>query len=85
VIKLTRLRGSGGELVVNADLIETVEVTPDTVITLTTGHKFIVQESVDEVIRLVVAFRRACNTPLDHAVAEPCQGGRDVELTRCEP
>lgn len=76
MIKLTRLRGAGGELVVNADLIETVEATPDTVITLTTGHKFIVKESVDEVIRLVVDFRRACHTPLDLAAAEPCHGGR---------
>lgn len=50
---------------VNADLIETVEATPDTVITLTTGHKLIVQESVDEVVRLVVAFKRACHTPLN--------------------
>jgi flagellar protein FlbD len=64
VIKLTRFRTAGGEFVVNADLIETVEATPDTVITLTTGHKLIVQESVDEVVRLVVAFKRACHTPL---------------------
>lgn len=85
MIKLTRLRGAGGELVVNADLIETVEATPDTVITLTTGHKFIVQESVDEVIRLVVSFKRACHTPLAPAPAEPCQGGQELEHSRCEP
>lgn len=65
MIKLTRFRTSGGEFVVNADLIETVEATPDTVITLTTGHKLIVQESVDDVVRLVINFKRACHTPLD--------------------
>lgn len=65
MIKLSRFRTSGGEFVVNADLIETVEATPDTVITLTTGHKLIVQESVDQVVRLVVSFKRACHTPLD--------------------
>lgn len=64
MIKLTRFRTSGGEFVVNADLIETVEATPDTVITLTTGHKLIVQETVDQVVRLVVSFKRACHTPL---------------------
>lgn len=64
MIKLTKFRTTGGEFVVNADLIETVEATPDTVITLTTGHKLIVQQSVDEVVRLVVAFKRACHTPL---------------------
>jgi len=45
-------------LVLNSDLIEHVETTPDTVISLTTGHKLIVLESADEVIRRVVAFRR---------------------------
>lgn len=64
MIKLTRFRNTGGEFVVNADLIETVEATPDTVITLTTGHKLIVQQSVDEVVQRVVAFKRACHTPL---------------------
>jgi flagellar protein FlbD len=39
-------------------LIEHVETTPDTVISLTTGHKFVVLESADEVIRRVVGFRR---------------------------
>jgi len=64
MIKLKRFRTRGGEFVINADLIETVEATPDTVVTLTTGHKLIVEESVDEVIRRVVEFKRACHTPL---------------------
>lgn len=59
MIKVTRLRSTEAELVVNAELIETVEATPDSVITLTTGHKIIVQESVDEIIRLVVAYKRS--------------------------
>lgn len=60
MIKLTKFRSRGADFVVNADLIETVEATPDTVITLTTGHKFIVSETVDEVIGLVMAYKRAC-------------------------
>ncbi|MFO7171553.1 MAG: flagellar FlbD family protein [Bacillota bacterium] len=63
MIKVTRL-GSGDEFVINADLILTVEAKPDTVITLTTGHKFIVQEGIDEVIRRVVAYRRSVMQPL---------------------
>jgi len=63
VIKVSRLRAHEPELVINAELIETVEATPDTVITLTTGHKVIVQESVDEIIRLVVAYKRSIHQP----------------------
>lgn len=58
MIKVTRLRSLEPDLVVNAELIETVEATPNTVITLTTGHKIIVQESPDQVIQLVVAYKR---------------------------
>lgn len=63
MIRVTRLRALEPELVVNAELIETVEATPDTVITLTTGHKMIVQEPVDQIIRLVVAYKRSIHQP----------------------
>jgi flagellar protein FlbD len=59
VIKLTRL--SGAEFVVNCDLIETVEATPDTIVSLTTNQRYVVQESVDEVIERVCAFKRRCH------------------------
>jgi len=59
VIKLTRLKSHDHEFILNADLIETVEETPDTVITLTTGKKIIVEESSDEIIRRVLEYRRA--------------------------
>ncbi len=57
MIHLTRLNRA--PLVVNSDLIEHIEVTPDTVITLTTGQKFLVLEAADEVISRVVKFRRS--------------------------
>lgn len=57
MIEVTRLNGE--ELVVNAELIETVEATPDTVITLTTGKKLIVRESPGDVVHRVLAYRRA--------------------------
>jgi flagellar protein FlbD len=45
-------------MLVNSDLLETVEATPDTVLTLTTGKKLIVQETPAEIVALVVEFRR---------------------------
>ena len=56
MIRLTRINRI--PLVINSDLIEHVEVTPDTVVSLTTGQKFIVLESADEVIDRVIRFRR---------------------------
>jgi len=56
MVKVTRLNGS--EFVVNSDLIEFIEATPDTVITLNTGKKIIVVETVDEVLREIVKYRR---------------------------
>jgi flagellar protein FlbD len=57
MIHLTRLNHI--PLVVNSDLIEHIEITPDTVIALTTGQKFLVLETPDEVIERVVRFRQA--------------------------
>ncbi|MCR4402731.1 MAG: flagellar FlbD family protein [Firmicutes bacterium] len=57
MIRVHRLDGS--EIVVNADLIETIEATPDTIITLTTGKKLVVRDAVDEVVAAVVAHKRA--------------------------
>jgi flagellar protein FlbD len=56
MIVLHRLNGS--ELVVNARNIETVEGNPDTVIMLTTDRRYIVKESVEEVIAKVIEFNR---------------------------
>jgi flagellar protein FlbD len=56
VIRLTRINRV--PLVLNSDLIEHVESTPDTVIALTTGQKMVVLESADEVIQKVIEFRR---------------------------
>jgi flagellar protein FlbD len=56
MIRLTRINHV--PLVLNSDLIEHVEITPDTVIAMTSGQKFIVLESADEVIERVIDFRR---------------------------
>lgn len=49
----------GQTFMVNADLIETVHQSPDTVVLLTSGRRLLVQESPEEVVRRVTAFRRA--------------------------
>ncbi|MCD6450288.1 MAG: flagellar FlbD family protein [Thermotogaceae bacterium] len=56
MIWVTRLNGE--KFVINSDHIEIVEANPDTVITLTNGDKYIVKESVDEIIEKVIEFRR---------------------------
>jgi flagellar protein FlbD len=56
MIRLTRINHV--PLVLNADLIEHVETTPDTVISMTNGQKFVVLESTDDVIRKVIEFHR---------------------------
>lgn len=56
MIYVTRLDGS--QLVVNADLIETVEHTADTVITLLDGKKLVVKTLVHEVVDRVVGYRQ---------------------------
>lgn len=61
MIRLTRLHGE--EIVINADLIESLESTPDTVVSLTTGKKILVRQSVDDVIDAVIAFRRRIHQP----------------------
>ena len=55
MIKLHRLNGE--LIVINNDLIETIEETPDTVLTLTTGKKILVSESVDDVIEKAAVFK----------------------------
>jgi flagellar protein FlbD len=56
MINLTRT--DGAEIVLNAQLIEIVEATPDTVISLTTGRKVLVRESVGQVVNRVIAYER---------------------------
>jgi len=56
MIRLTRLNHV--PIVLNSDLIEHVEVTPDTIISLTNGQKLMVLESAEEVVDRIVAFRR---------------------------
>lgn len=57
MIIVTRLNGS--EIVVNADLIETVEATPDTIVTLVDGTRYVVEESPSELVDRIKTYRAA--------------------------
>ena len=56
MIEVTNINGV--KVLVNPDLIELVEETPDTVLTLTTGKKIIVKESRQEIKNLVILYRK---------------------------
>ena len=56
MIEITKLNGA--KMLVNTSLIETVEETPDTVITLTSGKKIIVKESRQQIKSLVKSYKR---------------------------
>ena len=56
MIDVTRMNGK--QFTLNSDLIETIEETPDTVLTLTTGKKIIVKESRQEIKNLVILYRK---------------------------
>ncbi len=62
MIKLTKFNSKSnksGEFVLNAEIIQTIEETPDTVITLINDKTLIVDESMEEVVRRVMKYRRA--------------------------
>jgi len=56
MIEVTRLNGTS--YILNCELIKSLEATPDTVITLTTGEKFMVKEGVDAIVEATFQFRR---------------------------
>ena len=56
MIKVTRLNGM--DLYINAELVEFIEATPDTVLTLTTGKKFVLRDAVDDIVSRVIEYRK---------------------------
>jgi flagellar protein FlbD len=65
MIALRRLNNE--PVMVNPDLIEFLEATPDTVVTLTSGNKLLVRDSMDEVREKIIEFKRRIHGP----AAEP--------------
>ncbi len=62
MIYLTRLNGE--RIMVNIDMIELMEETPDTVVTLNTGKKFVVKEKTAQIREEIIRFHQKSNTTL---------------------
>jgi flagellar protein FlbD len=62
MIALRRLNGQS--IMVNADLIESLEATPDTVVTLTSGNKLIVRDRLEEIQDKIIDYKRKIHAPL---------------------
>ena len=59
MIYLRRLNNK--EFVINDEMIESIESKPDTIITMYNGNKIVVKDSVSEVIKKIVEYRRKIN------------------------
>ena len=69
MVTLTRM--TGGQFALNPDLIERVDSTPDTVITLVDGTKYVVAESLPELIALIRQYRAGIVADAQHLVNHP--------------
>ena len=68
MIELTKLNEV--KFTLNADVIEYVEETPDTVVTLTTGQKIIVKETRQELTNLVILYRKSILSDIIRQIKE---------------
>ncbi len=73
MIKLTRLDNE--PFVLNADLIRYIEARPDTFITLVTGERLVVRESMDEVMERAIRYQQ-----LKYLIPAPDRPTRGSEL-----
>lgn len=83
MVLLTRLNGA--QFAVNADLIERVDDTPDTVVTLVDGRKYVVSEPVDEVIERIVSFRATILVQADAIAHESAKTRHPARRLRAVP
>jgi flagellar protein FlbD len=81
MIRLTRINHA--RLVLNSDLIEHIESTPDTVITLTNGQVFMVLEPAEEVIQRVMEFKRSVYAEAFRCPLDSCAG--DSTTSKAKP
>ncbi|MGD9200856.1 MAG: flagellar FlbD family protein [Chitinispirillia bacterium] len=77
MIALQRLNGQA--FILNVDLIETVEATPDTVIKLVTGKTLIAKNSIEDIVRKTVKFKQLCNQSFN-----VIQKNKDQEESKAE-
>ena len=68
MIQTTRLNGSS--IYLNPEIIETIEKTPDTIITLTSGKKYVVKENIEELIKRFIKYQQFVRRPFDQKAAD---------------
>ena len=80
MIRITRLNHT--PLILNSDLIEHIEMTPDTVIALTSGQKYMVLETSEEIVERVVNYRQSLlrNQPAHSTVISGANPAARIEL-----
>ena len=59
MIEVTKM--DSRRILLNEDYILTVEETPDTVVTLSDGHRYLVKENAQEILEKIIAFRSITN------------------------
>jgi flagellar protein FlbD len=67
MIRVTRLDNT--EIVINAELIETIEEAPDTIISTTTKKRFLVKESANTVVEKILRYRRFVMSGSDESIS----------------
>jgi flagellar protein FlbD len=70
MIHLTRINHSS--LILNSDLIEHLQATPDTLVTLTNGHTYLVLETPEEIIHKIAVYRHECLTGVTRPSIQDC-------------
>lgn len=77
LIKVTDF--SNNEKYLNPDLIEKMELIPDTLLTLTSGRNIIVREGPSEIIERIVDFRKKCNERISNPLSIPVLKRQETE------
>ena len=72
MIAVQRLNGQ--PFILNSDLIETLESTPDTVIKLTSGKILVALNSVEDIVRKIVKYKQLCNQSIQVVKKENKEG-----------
>ena len=78
MILLTRL--TGDEIYLNPDLIERIETTPETVVSLVDGRRYVVAEAPAELIRRIVAFRASVLVMAENESASAASAGPQQQI-----
>lgn len=69
MIRVSRLNGK--EFILNSEMIKSMESTPDTVITLSSGEKLMVKESIDQILQAVMEYKRKIFQQLPETFMKP--------------